>query len=137
MFKLVSSNFENSLSVYFNFKFENLLMTTSVTQRAISVSFIRKLLRVGEDSIFQNDLNLMLPTGIRELFLCSNFLKHRHLNFFFQCYLGVVQDTPVLVLVALVISTLPRAEKAHRKFPGSWGRFSITSCKVLKLGEKF
>ena len=73
MFKLVSSNFENSLSVYFNFKFENLLMTTSVTQQAISVSFIRKLLRVGEDSIFQNDLNLMLPTGIRELFLCSIF----------------------------------------------------------------
>ena len=53
MFKLVSSNFENSLSVYFNFKFENLLMTTSVTQQAISVSFIRKLLRVREDSIFQ------------------------------------------------------------------------------------
>ena len=44
----------------------------------------------------------------------------------------MVQDTPVAVLVAFVIRTLPRAEKAQRKLPGSCGRFSMTNCSVLE-----
>lgn len=47
----------------------------------------------------------------------------------------MVQDTPVLVRVALVIRTFPRAENAQRKLPGSCGRFSITSCRVLKVAS--
>ena len=44
-----------------------------------------------------------------------------------------MQETPVFVLVAFVIKTLPRAVKAHRKFPGNCGRFSMTSCSVLAV----
>ena len=56
---------------------------------------------------------------------------------FGEPYLGVVQETPVRVLVAFVINTLPRAEKAQRKLPGSCGRFSITNWRVLKYRTVF
>ena len=68
MFKLVSSNFENSLSVYFNFKFENLLMTTPVTQQGISVSFILGNFLRERIPYFKNDLNLTLATGFTKFF---------------------------------------------------------------------
>ena len=34
--------------------------------------------------------------------------------------------------MAFVIKTLPSAEKAQRKFPGSCGRLSMTNCSVLQ-----
>jgi hypothetical protein len=50
--------------------------------------------------------------------------------------LGVVQLTPYDFLVAFVMSVLSRAVKAHRNWPLSVGRFSITRSNCAKKGEK-
>ena len=49
-----------------------------------------------------------------------------------KIYLGVVQLTPLVVLFALVVRLFPSALKAQKNSPGRLGRFSITSCRVLK-----
>ena len=49
-----------------------------------------------------------------------------------KTYLGVVQLTPLVVLFALVVRLFPSALKAQKNSPGRLGRFSITSCRVLK-----
>jgi len=45
---------------------------------------------------------------------------------------GVVQFTPYDLRVALVISVLSRAVKAHRNCPDSDGKFSINSSSCKK-----
>jgi hypothetical protein len=45
---------------------------------------------------------------------------------------GVVQFTPYDLRVALVISVLSRAVKAHRNCPDSVGKFSINSSSCKK-----
>ena len=47
-----------------------------------------------------------------------------------KSFLGVVQLTPLAVLVALVMRFLPKAWKTHKNWPGRVGKLSITNERV-------